>query len=192
VTISRLKYQDPGTIFVIYKNVIEKSLLKTMKIILQFTFFLALALTGCEKKIDNWTTPGSDFEIKYFQSSGWTGWKFYTTITYPDSLLIYERELIPIPKERRSKYLLDKNELDTLVQCLQKLKNINLSDYYGFGPNKPTDLPTTFFKYINYKIIDSAAIYCPEPNEVPNDLMALLGRINRLIIDHDTLLNNNK
>ena len=78
--------------------------------------------------------------------------------------------------------------MDTLFEDLQKIKNINLTDYYGFGPNKPTDLPTTFFKYTNCSTKDSSCIYCPDENEVPKELTTLLGRINKIVINHDTLL----
>jgi hypothetical protein len=157
----------------------------TMKSLLPIGFLITIMLLSCEKKYDNWTNLCTDFEINYYQGSGWTGWKFNTTITYPDSLIIYEKEYIPSLKERTSKYLIDKNEMDTLFQNLQKIRNINLTDYYGFGPNKPTDLPTTFFKFINCN-----TIYCPDENEVPTELVILLGRINRIVINHDTLLNH--
>jgi hypothetical protein len=162
-----------------------------MKFLLPIGFFAIVVLLSCEKKSNNWTNLCTDFEIKYNQGSGWTGWKFNTTISYPDSLIIYEGEYIPSQIERTSKYLIDKNEMDTLFQDLQKIKNINLTDYYGFGPNEPTDLPTTFFKFKNCNTLDSALIYCPDENEVPNELLTLLGRINRIVINHDTLLNNN-
>jgi hypothetical protein len=145
-------------------------------------------LTGCEKRSNNWTCLCSDFEINYDQGSGWTGQIFSTTISYPDSLIIYTRKFIPIYKERTSRYHIDKKEIDTLFLYLQKLININLTNY-GFGPNKPTDYPVTFFKYRNCTCTDSASIYFPDENEVPDELYAIFGRIDKIIIMHDTLIN---
>jgi hypothetical protein len=162
-----------------------------MKYLLTVNFFLIFLLLSCEKRSEDWTSLGPDFLIKYIEGSGWTGQQFSTTIVYPDSLIINEREYIPSPKERTSKYLIVQNEMDSLFQDLQKLKYINLKDYYGFGPNKPTDLPTLYFKYQNCGQIDSALIYSPDENEVPMELLTLLGRINRIIITHDTLINQN-
>ena len=162
-----------------------------MKFLLSLGFFAIIVLLSCEKKSDNWTNLCADFEIKYNQGSGWTGWRFYTTITYPDSLMIYESKYMPSPVVRTSKYVIDKKEMDTLFHDLQKIKNIDLADYYGFGPNKPTDLPTTFFKITNCNTLDSALIYSPDENEVPIELYNLLGRINRIVIKHDTLLYKN-
>lgn len=149
---------------------------------------LSMILSACEQNTDNWDNFCSDLEIEYFQGSGWTGWKFYTTIDFPDSLFIYEKHYIPFSYERRSKYLIDNNESDSLLQDLNKLRQINLKNYYGFGPDKMTDLPGTFFKFKNCNTSDSASIYSPVENEIPDELTNLLGRINRIVIHHDTLL----
>lgn len=161
-----------------------------MKFTVSIGIILTVLLTSCEKRTDDWTNLSNDFKIVYNTGSGWTGWQFNTMITYPDSLLIYEKHYFPVLKERTSKYLIDKLEMDSLLLCIQKIKRINLTSY-GFGPNKPTDYPVTFFKYINYGSTDSASIYLPEENEVPKDLLTLLSKINRLIITSDTLLNKN-
>ena len=158
-----------------------------MERLLSIVILLIFFIEGCENKTDTWTTPCNDFQIKYVQGSGWTGWKYDVTFSYPDSLIIYEHELIPSFRERRSKYLISQIELDSLFRDLQKIQNINLTDYYGFGPNKPTDLPILFFKYCNCNQKDSSLIYSPDENEVPNDFIVLLGRLNRIIENHDTL-----
>jgi hypothetical protein len=161
-----------------------------MKYLLPIIFLVTLVLFGCEKKPDNWTNLCSDFEITYTIGSGWTGYLLSTTISYPDSLKIYEREYIPSLKQRTSFYKIDKKEIDSLFHDLQSVKNINLTDY-GFGPNKPTDYPVTNFRYVNCCTVDSASIYVPDENEVPIELSIILGRINRIMLKHDTLLKKN-
>ena len=161
-----------------------------MKYTVSIGFILALLVTSCEKRTDDWTNLSNDFKIVYNTGSGWNGWQFNTMVTYPDSLFIYERHYLPVPKERTSRYLINKIDMDSLFLCLQKIKKINLTSY-GFGPNKPTDYPITFFKYKNYGSTDSASIYLPDENEVPKELLTLLSSINRVIIKYDTLLNKN-
>jgi hypothetical protein len=158
-----------------------------MKNLISISILLIFWIQACEYNTNSWTTPCNDFHINYVQSSGWTGWKYDVTFSYPDSLIIYEQEVFPSPKERRSKYLISEIEMDSLFKDLQKLQCINLADNYGFGPNKPTDLPVLSFKYCNCNQKDSSLIYSPTENEMPVDLTILLGRLNRIITNHDTL-----
>lgn len=161
-----------------------------MKFTVSVGLILTLLMTSCEKGKDDCTNLSNDFRIVYNTESGWTGWQLNTMITYPDSLFIYERHYLPVLKERTSKYLINKTDMDSLFLCLHKIKRINLTSY-GFGPNKPTDCPVTFIKYKNYGSTDSAFIYLPDENEVPKELLALLRNINRVIVNYDTLLNKN-
>ena len=73
--------------------------------------------------------------------------------------------------------------MDSLGQYLHELMEINLDDYYGFGSEKPTDLPTTLFKYPYYVTIDSCYLYSPPENEISNEAEALLTRINSIAQD---------
>ncbi len=153
-----------------------------MKYPLLMTLFLAVVFNGCEKRPDTSTNFCSDLVIIHNQRSSWTGWEYDLTISYPDTLTIYERTYIPLTKEKTSKYHIDKCVMDSLFQDFQKLSNINLNDNYGFGPDKPTDLPITFFKYKNCSTADSCQIYSPDKRELPIELESFLSRINRIVI----------
>jgi len=161
-----------------------------MKSILAIIIFLLVQ--SCNKERDKvFDSLCPDFMIYYFTRSGWTGWQYKVNIHYPDSLTIYVRHYIPMSLERKAEYLINNNEIDSLFRNLQILKDIGLKDYYGFGPNKPTDLPTTFIKYKLCNCTDSASLYFPNENEVPNALYDLMGLITRIVINHDTIFRKN-
>jgi hypothetical protein len=163
-----------------------------MKYPLLIVLFFIMIFIGCEKRPDTSTNICSDLVINYNHQSSWTGWEYNLTITYPDTLIIFERAYIPISKEKTSKYHIDKYVMDSLFQDLQKLSNINLNDNYGFGPDKPTDLPTSFFKYKNCNTADSCQIYSPDKSELPIELELFLGRIGRIVIVHNNSIKANK
>jgi hypothetical protein len=148
---------------------------------------LSFLITNCEKKVDTIDHLCPDFKVYYFSGSGWTGSQFRVSIQYPDTLLIYERQYNPLSLERKSKYTINKNEIDSLFRDIIILKDIKLKNYYGFGPNKPTDLPSTFLKYNLCNRIDSSTLYSPDVNEVPIELLKFIGRIRIIVNNHDTI-----
>jgi len=153
-----------------------------MKSLFPIGLLMVIVFFGCEEEIDD-NKICSDLNIIYNQESSWIGWKCDITITYPDTLTIYERIIKPGYQANFSTYLIDKNVMDSLGQYLQELMEINLEDYYGFGPEKPTDLPITFLKYTYCGTKDSCFIYSPIENEVPIEAELLLARINRTVQD---------
>jgi len=157
-----------------------------MKSGFSIAILIILFLLGCERSIDD-NTICSDLCIYYNQESSWTGWKYNITILYPDTLVIYEREVSPSVQEKLSTYLINKSEIDTISLYLNELSKINLADYYGFGPGKPTDLPITFLKYTYCSVRDSCSIYYPVENEVPTIVKQLLSMINRIVIVQDDM-----
>src|ERR1035437_2560043 len=86
----------------------------TMKNLQPIVLFLTMVLISCEKKPDNFNIFCPDLVINYNQQSSWTGWRYNLTITYPDTLIIYERTLVPKTIEKTSKYHVDKSTMDSL------------------------------------------------------------------------------
>jgi len=164
--------------------------MKYIKLII--SFIIILSITNCERKVDIIDHLCPDFMVYYYSGSGWTGSQFKVNILYPDTLVIYEKQYNPLSLERRSKYTINKNEIDSLFQDIISLKDIKLKDYYGFGPNKPTDLPSKFIKYNLCNCADSAALYSPNENEVPIELLKFMGRIMTIVNNHDTLIIKSK
>ena len=145
----------------------------------------------CKKDTkDDFNNLCSDFMIHYYTGSGWTGWRFEVDIFYPDTLTIFDQHIYPIFNERRAKYIIDKSEIDSIFLDLNKIKYIKLEEY-GFGPNKPTDLPATFIKYRLCNCSDSGGYYVPDKNEVPVELYSLMGTVMGIVINHDSIIGKN-
>ena len=80
---------------------------------------------------------------------------------------------------------------DTLVRdirsSLQQLTTINLKDSYGFGDNKPFDMPVTRLVYTSNIKSDSTVVYMPEENELPEEYVSFMGVLINCIARVDTL-----
>jgi hypothetical protein len=147
-------------------------------------FVIALILGGCHKESIINPLNSNDFYVSYNVGSGWTGWRYELGLNSKGTMTVYEKTCLPQISERKINYLLLKTDLDSIQQNLIKLKYIRLHDY-GFGPDKPTDLPSSFFKYRLGIFSDSARIYVPDKDEVPSELSKTIGKINRLILKYD-------
>jgi hypothetical protein len=148
---------------------------------------LFLFIAGCSNdKKDDLMGSYPGFDIKYEIGSGWTGQNYRVYIQSPDKMTITFNNPNQDFVYHGSYYYLEQNEVDTLIHCLNEIKNIPLHNY-GFGPDKPTDLPVTSLKYDFYGFKDSAAIYAPVKDEVPVQLSNLIQKIKNMANRHDTV-----
>jgi len=85
-------------------------------------------------------------------------------------------------------YQIDSIEIHALKDNLTALSTINLKDGYGFGYDKPTDLPVSVYRYETNIKSDSTSIYFPGENELPDELLSFISLLNRIINETDTLL----
>ena len=90
---------------------------------------------------------------------------------------------------RENTYGLDGQELEKIRGKLYSLTEIYLAQKYGFGDDKPTDLPVTAISYNTNLNSDSTIIYYPEENELPDELDLFLNTIVQIILEKDTLKN---
>ncbi|HEX2921028.1 MAG TPA: hypothetical protein VHO50_07680 [Bacteroidales bacterium] len=152
---------------------------------------MSLFIAACSEEPD-FNKSCINFEICFRRESGWTGLKYEANFFSPDSLVVFESEYLTVVKNRLSRYSVSPMEMDSLLADLSRIKRMDLSDNYGFGSNKPTDLPVRFIRYRYCNNEDSTFLYFPEENELPVDLENLLGKLNRIIMEHDTLIGNFK
>ena len=99
-------------------------------------------------------------------------------------MAVQGKKYLPQLSERKNNYVLLAEEVDSLKHDINNLSAVKLRNY-GFGSDKPTDLPTSYLKYRLNASSDSSSIYSPEKNEIPLELSTVLGRINKLRIKYD-------
>jgi len=145
---------------------------KIFKIIIGI--LLSSTFTGCEKDY-----YGS-FSITYEHGSSWTGYSFKVIINQNGLIQIFEKGGYN-NINREMNFQISEKELELIKVKLSNVAYINLRDKYGFGSNKPTDLPTAFLSYRMGNRSDSTSIYFPEENELPNELHSLISAINSAI-----------
>jgi hypothetical protein len=150
-----------------------------VRVLIIILFFARLI--ECGKSKDN---LDQDFSIYYSKGSGWTGWSYEIQINSQGQLNILERRNIPDFSEKNLIYNIDRKETDTLLKSLKDLRLIKLKNY-GFGENKPYDLPSSKFKYKLNNHSDSASIYKPAKNEVPKQLDLIINLINRILTEYE-------
>jgi hypothetical protein len=143
-------------------------------------FLFIVRFIGCGKSKDN---LDQNFSIYYSRGSGWTGWSFEIQINSQGQLIIHEMRNMPELSEINLIYNIDRKEIDTLLKSLKGLSLIKLKNY-GFGENKPYDLPGSKFKYKLNNHSDSASIYKPVKNEVPKQLDLIIDMINRILTEY--------
>ncbi len=150
-----------------------------------FCILIVMFIIGCKKERTE-IPPfiNNDLNVYYSEGSGWTGWGYELNIDSTGVMTIHEIREIPETFERTKRCVLLAKEADSLKYEIENLSAIKLKDY-GFGPDKPTDYPSTFFKYKLNTNSDSCGIYVPEPGEIPDELLVVLGRISRLRIKYD-------
>jgi hypothetical protein len=142
-------------------------------------------ILSCKKEKTENPIINRGLNVLYYEGSAWTGWRYELNIDSTGLMAVYEKKYLPQVSERKNNYLLLAEEVDSLKHDINKLSEIKLQNY-GFGPDKPTDLPTSFLKYRLNTFSDSAGIYYPFIDEIPIELSIALGRINKLRIKYDT------
>jgi|WetSurMetagenome_2_1015567.scaffolds.fasta_scaffold935671_1 hypothetical protein len=135
-------------------------------------------LISCEKEIDTFT-------IRYIRSSGWVGYNYAITLDQHGTMHVkYNNGLVDTPSENY--YQVSHTDITRLKDQLTILSSIDIDDQYGFGADKPTDFPMTFYSYNTNLNSDSTSIYCPTENELPDALDSFIKLINQIITETDT------
>lgn len=152
-------------------------------------FFLLILVIGClketdEELINNGPVPYTGLYVYYSIGSGWTNWSYKLTIDSTNAFTVNEKREYPEKSERNNVNTITSSEMDSLYLDLSKLTKVKI-DRYGFGDDKPTDLPVTHIIYRIAGFSDTASIYCPNEGEIPVELNRLLARINKLKAKYD-------
>ncbi len=148
------------------------------------SLLLVVFIFSCEKEY----TSIDAFEIEYSRTSGWVGYNYSAIIDNCGFLYVTSEHLL-LDYYRESTFNLDDQELEIIREKLKSLTEIDLKQEYGFGADKPTDLPVTAISYTTNFNSDSTIIYYPEENELPDDLDLFLYTIRNIIFEKDTLKN---
>jgi hypothetical protein len=141
---------------------------------------------SCQKENENRFID--NFEIEYSVRSTWVDYNYSAHIDNNGSLFVTE-EYGLINYNRENTYNLTGQDLDLIKEKLANLTEIKLKTRYGFGINKPTDLPIKKLLYKTNHKADSTWIYYPNENELPNNLALFLSTIIEIISENDTLSN---
>ena len=149
-----------------------------------FIILIAISVFACRKEETDNLTLTRSIKVFYYEGSAWTGWRYELTIDSTGLMVVHEKKYLPQESERKNNYMLLAEEVDSLKHDLKNLSAFRLQNY-GFGPDKPTDLPTSFLKYSLNSTSDSSAIYCPKKDEIPYELSMVLGRIKNLRMKYD-------
>ncbi|MBN1180936.1 MAG: hypothetical protein JXB49_01525 [Bacteroidales bacterium] len=158
---------------------------------------LIIVLTGCNKEstnpIDNSDTINTNgvvdtftnFVINYRYYSNWVGYNYSADINQDGFMEVNEvSELHAI--YRKISFELTNADIEDIFEKLTLLTAIEMDDSYGFGPEKPTDLPITSLKYITDVSKDSTLIYAPDEDEMPKTISNLLFNVVSVINKMDT------
>jgi len=149
-----------------------------------FIGVILLLFFACEKNKIYYT----DFSVVYLKGSSWTGYSYRAELDQNGVLRIEEKmDITSI--DRNSSYQIAKDEMDLLTNKLIKAAKIDFKNDYGFGSNKPFDLPVRFIKYRIGVKTDSTYIYFPDAKELPEELESLLVIIEQVLAENDTTSN---
>jgi hypothetical protein len=156
-----------------------------IKIMRVFYFLLiCLLMSACAKDIGENPESSDNFQLLYSKGSGWVGSSYELKIDPFGSTSVCEKLNLLRMTERNVNFTLSPLELDSLKKDVDKLNGLKLQNY-GFGQDKPTDLPTTFLKFTCGSYSDSCSIYLPDEDELPNELKLLLVRLDRIRLKYD-------
>lgn len=147
-----------------------------------FVLIIVIFTISCEKE----NRPIDTFEIEYSIESSWVGYKYSTVILSNGFLNVTEVHDLN-SYNRENTFNIDINEIELIKERFKPLTEVNLKPTYGFGANKPTDLPVTKLLYKTNFNTDSTFIYHPEENELPNALDLFLITVRQIINENDTL-----
>jgi hypothetical protein len=150
-----------------------------------FCILIVMFIIGCKKEkteIPPFINKG--LNVHYSEGSGWTGWEYGLNIDSTGLMTVYEIKHLPKISERNKRCTLLAEEVDSLKYEIENLSAIKLQDY-GFGPDKPTDLPVSIFRYNLNTSSDSSSIYYPKEGEMPAEFVKVLGRIYKLRNKYD-------
>lgn len=144
---------------------------------------LLLVVSSCEKQVDS-SNPLDSFSIVYLKGSSWTDYSYKAELN-KNGLLSIDLSIGINNYSRRSDFQISNDDITSIEEELIKVNRINLEKSYGFGPDKPFDLPITFIKYSTESKTDSTTIYFPIENELPTELESFLLVIEKVIADND-------
>lgn len=152
-----------------------------------FLIVIIIGLCGCKKERVNENTIET-FSIDYELCSAWVDYSYKVTIENNGTMLTTEsRKMTNLL--RQSNYHLNEYEVTLIKKELAHLSPIKINLRYGFGNDKPTDLPVTLMRYkTNFKS-DSTTIYYPDKSELPQELDTFLSILRQIILKNDTIKN---
>ena len=145
---------------------------------ISLSLLLFFILTSCEKEFNSIDT----FRIEYAKTSAWVGYSYSVVICNCGILNVTEVNTIT-DYYRESTFSLEINELELIEMELLQITEIDIMHKYGFGDDKPHDLPVTRLLYNTNRNSDSTLIYYPEKNELPNELDSFLNTIHQIILE---------
>lgn len=130
------------------------------------------------------------FSISYLKHNYWFNYSYKATIDQNGLLRITENSGLN-HLHRSADYHIAEIDVDLIKGKLRDVSSIDFNNNYGFGGNKPTDLPVTFIKYDVDNKADATSIYFPEENELPPELNLFISTFERIIMDNDTHIKSN-
>jgi hypothetical protein len=145
---------------------------------------LSIGMIGCEKEKEK-TETFDTFSISYLRASSWVDY-YYEAIINQNGLLRVSEESKLNNLNRESEYQISNTDIALIKEKLSEVVSTDFKDTYGFGDDKPTDLPVTFIQYIVDNKADSTAILFPQENELPKALDSFLKVIKQIVVDNDT------
>jgi len=143
---------------------------------------------SCENVNENENKLVTTFEVKYTIGSSWVDYDYTATIESDGSLFVTEKWGLD-DYYRESSYDITVQEIDLIREKLGNLTDETLNATYGFGEDRPYDLPVTIISYRTSFNSDTTCIYFPSENELPKDLEVFLSTISQIVQSHDTLDN---
>jgi len=156
------------------------------KISLLAALIILSGITGCHKE----EVPKFDlstFSIFWQESSSWADFYYKAAINQDGDLDVQEKYGLS-NKYRESEYKIPDEDVLLIIEKLNDLVSIDISDAYGFNnDNAATDLPATKMKYFTTNKSDSAYISASEENELPKELETFLQVVHQIILENDTL-----
>lgn len=129
------------------------------------------------------------FSILYLKHSYWVNYSYKATINQKGLLRVTENNGMN-KLHRASDYHLTDNTLALIKEKLRDVASIEFNNNYGFGENKPAELPVTFIQYNVDNKADLTSIYVPDDDELPEELKLFLSTFERIISENDVLINH--
>ena len=144
---------------------------------------LAVIFQNCKNRNLAETAKPPTFEFEYTRYSSFLNWNYIFSVNEKGSLTITESKRDSLTKSLHIQ--MEKTDIQNLENQLKAISKISLKAQYGFGKNKPTDLPVECIIFRYEKSSGYACIYFTTEGEMPAELKNLLAIIGKLISTYD-------